>query len=102
VVYRFLNGLDTINGDGEQVRDFVWVEDVALALFEAATSKKYNGIYNISTGKKRTIAGLFKQLFPDLIPVHGPLLKEIQVSTLSPAKAMAKGFKPRDILWQTK
>lgn len=47
-----------IYGDGEQTRDFVYVEDVAKANI-AACKSKYNGIINIARGKEITINQLY-------------------------------------------
>ena len=41
----------TIFGDGEQSRDFVYVEDVVRALLAAAARGK--GIFNVGTGESR-------------------------------------------------
>jgi UDP-glucose 4-epimerase len=48
-----------IYGDGEQIRDFVYVKDVAKAYLMALQSD-INGIYNVSTNIKITINELFK------------------------------------------
>jgi UDP-glucose 4-epimerase len=40
----------TIYGDGHQTRDFVFVGDVAAAVFEAAQSAE-TGVYNVGTGQ---------------------------------------------------
>lgn len=41
----------TIVGDGSQMRDFIYVKDVALAFKIAALSSKSNDVYNLGTGK---------------------------------------------------
>ncbi|MBC2036933.1 NAD-dependent epimerase/dehydratase family protein [Listeria booriae] len=43
-----------IYGDGEQTRDFIYVEDIAEALILALDVRK-NGIYNISTNEQTSI-----------------------------------------------
>jgi UDP-glucose 4-epimerase len=40
----------TIYGDGRQTRDFVYVADVAAAVFQAAQSSE-TGVYNVGTGE---------------------------------------------------
>ena len=46
----------TIYGDGEQTRDFVFVEDVVNGSLLAATqSAAVGGVFNISTGKATSI-----------------------------------------------
>lgn len=47
-----------IFGDGEQIRDFVYVKDVAKANIMAIESN-LNGIYNICTNQKMTVNKLF-------------------------------------------
>jgi UDP-glucose 4-epimerase len=48
-----------INGDGEQTRDFVCVEDVAEANLKASQTKSTNEIFNIGTGKPTSIKKLY-------------------------------------------
>ena len=50
----------TINGDGGQTRDFVYVEDVARANLLAA--QRGSGIYNVGSGVATSIQALFDQL----------------------------------------
>ncbi len=40
--------------DGEQKRDFVWVDDVCEALLWAYDNKEVNGLYNLGTGQARS------------------------------------------------
>ena len=47
----------TINGDGSQTRDFVYVEDVANAVVTAAQSD-HTGVYNVGTGRPISILEL--------------------------------------------
>ncbi|TXC91758.1 NAD-dependent epimerase/dehydratase family protein, partial [Metabacillus litoralis] len=44
----------TIHGDGEQTRDFIYVSDVAEAIFRGVRSE-LSGIYNLSTGTEVSI-----------------------------------------------
>lgn len=53
------NRQPVIYGDGEQTRDFVFVNDVANANIKACTSN-YNGILNVAGGKRITINQLFE------------------------------------------
>ncbi|NLT50934.1 MAG: NAD-dependent epimerase/dehydratase family protein [Ignavibacteria bacterium] len=58
-VYKALNNEDiTIYGDGEQTRDFVFVEDVVQANVLAAESSIPKGVYNVANGKTITIKQL--------------------------------------------
>ncbi|VVB68326.1 L-arabinose 1-dehydrogenase (NAD(P)(+)) [Candidatus Norongarragalina meridionalis] len=50
----------TINGDGKQTRDFVFVEDAAKAF--ALSLKKGSGVYNIGSGKAASIRTLAEKI----------------------------------------
>lgn len=64
-----------IYGDGEQTRDFVFVNDVVRANVNAAESD-YNGIINVASGKKMSINQLYeivkKTLDSNLEPKYLP------------------------------
>ena len=67
----------TIYGDGEQTRDFVFVEDVARANLLAARTKKAEGVtFNIGSGKPTSINQLVELLRKSTggsaEPVHQP------------------------------
>jgi ADP-L-glycero-D-manno-heptose 6-epimerase len=49
--------------DGEQRRDFIWVNDVIDVLFFAAQSPIKRGIYNLGTGQARTFIDLVRAVF---------------------------------------
>ncbi|MEM3422839.1 MAG: SDR family oxidoreductase [Candidatus Bilamarchaeaceae archaeon] len=51
-----------IYGNGEQTRDFVYVEDVVSANILALESTVKNGIYNIGSGKETSLNELVKTL----------------------------------------
>ena len=77
-ISRMMNGqVVTINGDGGQTRDLIYVGDVARANLMAADSPAAaGGIFNICTGKETSILNLVESLadvFPDAPkPVFGP------------------------------
>jgi UDP-glucose 4-epimerase len=50
-----------INGDGEQTRDFVFVEDVVNANV-LAIKKNESGMFNIGTGKETDINAIFNKI----------------------------------------
>lgn len=50
-----------VHGDGEQTRDFIYVEDVADAIYRASCSQ-LDGIYNLSTGKETSVNELIEAL----------------------------------------
>lgn len=65
VITKFLENLHldksfTINGDGEQIRDFIHVEDVAKANMIAMKSKIKTGFFNVGTGIGTSINNLAK------------------------------------------
>ena len=65
VITKFLNRLKEkkspiIFGTGTQIRDFIFVEDVALANISAMKSNLKNGFFNIGTGKTTSIQYLSK------------------------------------------
>lgn len=51
-----------INGDGEQVRDFVFVKDCAQANLLALTEMNSSGIYNLGAGRGTSINEIFSHL----------------------------------------
>jgi len=66
----------TINGDGEQARDFTHVSDCAQANLLALENARANGIYNVGSGQPTTVNQIFKALqqithYP-LMPNYGP------------------------------
>ncbi|MFY9151979.1 MAG: ADP-glyceromanno-heptose 6-epimerase [Prolixibacteraceae bacterium] len=49
--------------DGEQARDFIYVEDVAKVILFFMNNRKNSGIYNVGTGEARTYLSLTKAVF---------------------------------------
>jgi UDP-glucose 4-epimerase len=73
---QMLNGLTaTINGDGEQTRDYVYVGDVAQVNVLALTDKMH-GIYNVGWGTGLSVNDIFALLKKvtgyELMPEYGP------------------------------
>jgi len=64
-----------INGDGEQTRDFLFIEDVVKANL-IGLSPDCSGTFNIGTGKELSINSITDALIQlsekDVIPKHGP------------------------------
>ncbi|MGE0253391.1 MAG: NAD-dependent epimerase/dehydratase family protein [Alphaproteobacteria bacterium] len=83
----------TINGDGGQTRDFVYVADVVAHLRAAMTKADASGpVWNVATGRAVTIAELWRTMAATrgstLEPVHGPAREgDIRHSLGSPARA---------------
>lgn len=80
VIPNFINAIlenkqPEIYGDGEQTRDFVYVDDVANANIKACQSN-FNGIVNIASGERITINKLYeivkKTLNTDINPKYLP------------------------------
>jgi len=65
-----------INGDGEQLRDYVFVKDCAWGNLLALDESKPSGIYNLGSGQGNSVNELFallKELTGSQQPrVHGP------------------------------
>ncbi|WP_310832546.1 NAD-dependent epimerase/dehydratase family protein [Paenibacillus pedocola] len=64
----------SVNGDGSQTRDFIYVEDVADAIYRASYSS-LNGVYNLSTCTENSVNDLIKelqQLYGDSGVSYGP------------------------------
>jgi UDP-glucose 4-epimerase len=67
----------TINGTGEQTRDYVYVEDVARAnVLALEEGEAPSGAYNVGTGVETSVNELYEILREtsgkDLPPTHGP------------------------------
>jgi UDP-glucose 4-epimerase len=68
---RLLRGESvTINGSGEQTRDFVYVDDVVAANVAAAEGA-WQGSFNVGTGLETSINRLY-ELMGSAPPLHGP------------------------------
>jgi UDP-glucose 4-epimerase len=90
----------TINGDGEQTRDYVYVGDCARANVMVADENQASGIYNLGTGKGTSVneifAGLRDIIGYQLAPVYGPAkVGETRFIYLSADKAAQElGWQP--------
>ncbi len=97
---KLLRGeVPVINGDGMQVRDYVFVEDVARANVKAIDSD-ISGSYNIGTGIQTNVIQIFQNLkeatSSSLEAIHGPAKTgEQKISCLDCTKAyQTLGWKP--------
>lgn len=96
VVAIFLNKMfrgeqPVINGDGQQTRDYVFVEDVVNANLLALQHFPKTGIYNVGAGKETDVNQLFREInrhFGNKFKeIHGPAkIGEQKTSCLSFAK----------------
>lgn len=91
----------TIHGDGEQTRDFVYVEDVAKACLKAIESDVKNEIINVSINGALSVNKLFK-ILGDIYNYQKPAIHaperfgDIKHSTLDNKKcAKLLGFVPQ-------
>lgn len=98
---RMVNGQPvTINGDGEQARDFTYVGDCARANLLALEHPQAGGIYNVGTGAPTTINEVFAALKTLTgytgVATHGPArLGETRFIYLDSRKLRAElGWQP--------
>ncbi len=83
-----------IYGDGEQVRDFIHVKDVAEAVEKALTTEFLNQTYNIGSGRPTTINELANTILKisgneELKPRHeAPRPEDIRLSYADISKAL--------------
>jgi UDP-glucose 4-epimerase len=62
-IHRLLAGdACIVNGDGEQTRDYVYVEDVADAISRALGRPDVTGVVNIGTGIETSVNQLYRRL----------------------------------------
>ena len=90
----------TINGDGRQTRDYIFVSDV-VAANQAGLKAKANITINVGTGVETDVLSLYQQLSQaadtDLAPRHGPAKPGEQLrSVIDPRLAgEVLGWEPR-------
>jgi UDP-glucose 4-epimerase len=106
VIPRFITSLldgrpPTIFGDGEQSRDFTYVDNVLDGVMRALNTSGNGGqVFNIATGNAVTLNGLFRQLAEiigsDVEPVYEPSRPgEVRHSQADVSRAReALGFEP--------
>lgn len=98
VITKFLKSANsnqalTVNGDGEQTRDFMFIDDVVVAIMLSLENEKLNGeVFNVCTGQPVSINRIVEVLEgiigKDLKVKHGPAKKgEIRFSYGDPEKA---------------
>ena len=105
VISIFLRRLEqgqplVIYGDGAQVRDFVYVDDIVQANLRAACNGRAGSVYNIGTGRSTSIeelAELLMDLTSTRVPVHHAEFRagEVCRSTADISRAKSElGFSP--------
>ncbi|MDO8503816.1 MAG: NAD-dependent epimerase/dehydratase family protein [bacterium] len=87
--------IPTINGDGNQTRDFTYVEDVVEANLLAARSRIKGEVFNIGRGENisvnKVVAILNRLMEKNIRPIHGPAVVE-------PRASLAGTRRARDLL----
>ena len=82
-------------GNGKQLRDFTYVTDIVDAILIAAKSKKENQIYNIASGKPKSVNEIVKLLNHKKINIKKrPGEPDITWANINKAK--------RDLNWKPK
>jgi len=84
-----------VNGDGEQMRDFVYVADVAAAV-RSALAWNGTGIWNVASGAETTVNDLARQVGRalDVVPTveYGPTRAgDVRISRLSNERLIRQG-----------
>ena len=91
----------TIYGDGEQSRDFTYIDNVVEANLRAARAKKTNGeVVNIACGEKITVNGIMdmineivgKDVKPNYVPARAGDVKH-SLADITAARELI-GFEP--------
>jgi UDP-glucose 4-epimerase len=96
-----VNKPSSINGTGEQTRDYVYVEDVARANVLSLEGDVPSGAYNVGTGVETSVNRLYEILLEtsgkELPPEHGPAKPGEQLrSSVDPSLAgRVMGWHPK-------
>ena len=94
------NETPTINGDGEQTRDFTYVDDVVEANLLAAQSSISGEVFNVGNGKNvsvnEVVSILNRLMGKNIVPIYGP-------AVIEPKSTLASGIKSYEMLgWKPK
>ena len=88
------NEIPIINGDGEQTRDFVYVDDVVNAIVAAGNTHSkecFGQAFNIGSGKSISVNEVANKIIElsskNITPRHGPALIEVKNSLPDISKA---------------
>ncbi|MBI5183132.1 MAG: GDP-mannose 4,6-dehydratase, partial [Nitrospinae bacterium] len=94
------NEQPVINGDGEQTRDYTFVDDVVEANSLVLT-RGFRGVFNVGTGVEYSVNELYKRLTQlinsDILPLYGPFKHGEQRRSLLAWDKINKvtGWRPR-------
>jgi len=93
----------TIHGDGQQTRDFVFVEDVTAALIHVALQPNLRGVYNVASGQSTSILQLAKRIL-SLTGSSSPIthttarVADVRFSSASIERLRTTGWSPQTTL----
>ncbi|MFB5926325.1 NAD-dependent epimerase/dehydratase family protein [Latilactobacillus sakei subsp. sakei] len=91
----------TLFGDGEQTRDFIFIQDVLLALhLIMSNSQAVHEVYNVATGKKSSLRNIISDYQsvvgrPLQVKAEAARIGDIKQSYADIAKLTQLGFQPR-------
>jgi UDP-glucose 4-epimerase len=94
------NKVSIINGDGEQTRDHIYIDDVIDSIIIAANSEVHGEVFNIGSGYAVSVNDIYKLVCKAFNKepncVHGPALPEPRVTLANIYKAeVLLGWKPK-------
>ena len=93
----------TIHGDGQQTRDFVFVEDVTAAMIHVALHPDLRGVYNVASGQSTSILQLAKRIL-SLTGSSSPIthtsarFADVRFSSASIERLRTTGWSPQTTL----
>jgi UDP-glucose 4-epimerase len=93
----------TIHGDGQQTRDFVFVEDVTAAMIHVALHPDLRGVYNVASGQSTSILQLAKRIL-SLTGSSSPIthtsarVADVRFSSASIERLRTTGWSPQTTL----
>ena len=93
----------SIHGDGQQTRDFVFIEDVTAALIHVALHPDLGGVYNVASGQSTSILQLANKIL-SLTRSSSPMTHtssreaDVRFSSASIERLRATGWSPKTTL----
>lgn len=91
----------TLYGDGEQVRDFIYIDDVIDALLLLTQKEnEVKGVYNVADGKQTSLNGMiaaYEKITGQKLEIHkeDPRQGDIKYSYADISKLKALGYQPK-------
>ncbi len=92
VIYHLKNNKPaTIYGDGETIRDFIYVDDIVAGLIAASESKIFGEVINLGYSKNISVNDVYRtiaiKMGKDIKPIHKPARIEPRVTLADTQKA---------------